>query len=201
MDVPSSTHPITMLLHMSAGKACWWWLSLWPLSHPLLHINSHLKNKPYIQAEKAVNTFSRCSWHECGNFLLQSTSLWEFSRHISPGCIAPVSGVKGRSVLTGKQTSRITFKKSLCLWSSWETEFSHLNLRDSTVAMHQQLKFHKKLCLMVTFVQLLNFFLLLDKRLKTGHLNIAFSLHISLLISHSIFGIIFSNFSFLYYNL
>lgn len=43
-------------------------------------------------------------------------------------------------------------------------------------------------------------FLLFDKRLKTGHFNIAFSLHISLQISHSVFCIISSNFSSLYYS-
>lgn len=142
-----------------------------------------------------VNPFRRCSWHECGNFLHQSAALWEFYQHISPGWISPVSDVKGRSVLTGKQTSCIALKKCCFVFGLHEKQNSviwtwvNLNWRDAPAAQISQK-------VMFSWLLLCNFwtFLLLAKRLKTFP-----SVSVFHVIFYSVFVIISSNFSSFYY--
>lgn len=202
MEVPSQTRPITTLFHMPTGKARWRdFLSdcccsvvdaeslfsiLIPISKSSLIFR--LRKPP-------VNPFRRCSWHECGNFLHQSAALWEFYQHISPGWISPVSDVKGRSVLTGKQTSCIALKKCCFVFGLHEKQNSviwtwvNLNWRDAPAAQISQK-------VVFSWLLLCNFwtFLLLAKRLKTFP-----SVSVFHVIFYSVFVIISSNFSSFYY--
>lgn len=82
----------------------------------------------------------------------------------------------------------------LCLWSPWETEFSHLNLSESQLTWCTgSSDFTKSCVLLVTFVQLLNFFAV-SQKVEDIPFSLCISRHILFCLCYN-----FSNFSSFYY--